>query len=95
MPDKELRFRFDVGWESDRYRNDSVIDRDGEKRIDHITTMGFRISQVLMDDPRHGLLVLHGLILLTDANSNVTTVEGENPFTYDRDVYGFQFHWSW
>lgn len=95
LPDKELMFRFSFSWELDGYRNVSVLDGSGRQRRDTIRTYGFCLSQKLLQHPRYGDLTLHGLVNLTDADSNIVTRDGGNPFTYNKVVYGAQLEWSW
>ena len=95
LPDKELMFRFSFSWELDGYRNISVLDRYGRQRRDTIRTYGFCLSQKLVQHPRYGDLTLHGMIDLTDADSNIATRDQGTPFTYDKVVYGAQLEWTW
>src|SRR5690606_31981558 len=41
LPDKELLFRFNYQWLIARYENESVIDKDRDKRSDYITQLSF------------------------------------------------------
>lgn len=95
LADKELVFRFDADWLVADYRNRSLTDRDHDRRDDLITTLGFTLSQTLVQDAKLGDLVVHAIILWTDAESNVTARRGVSPYTYDKVVYGLQFQWSW
>ncbi len=101
LPDRELLFGFNVNWQLGDYWNDSLIDAAGRERRDLITTYTWSLSQVLLDSPRTGKLVLSGLINWADAHSNVETRDRGNlffrgtPFTYDKVVYGAQLEWSW
>jgi hypothetical protein len=94
IPDRELVFRCTAEWELANYRNNSLNDRDRDKRNDLLTTYGFSLSQTLIDDPKYGDLVISGIIHWTDAESNVTARNGISPFTYDKVVYGLQLVWS-
>ena len=101
LPDKELVFTFNTQWQIGTYRDGSLIDADGDRRSDLLTTFNWGLSQTLIKSPEYGDLILHGLISWTNADSNVTTQEhnfpyrtGE-PFTYDKVVYGLQLEWSW
>jgi tetratricopeptide (TPR) repeat protein len=95
LPDRELLFHFTASWQIDDYRRRSLIDKDGDPRSDYITTLGWGLSQTLLQDRRYGELILHGLINWTDASSNVTARRNVSPFTYDKVVYAVQLEWSW
>ncbi|MFQ5489201.1 MAG: hypothetical protein ACE5GE_00655 [Phycisphaerae bacterium] len=95
LPDKELLFGFTADWQLNHYRNRSLSDENSGRRSDLITTLGFSLSQTLIDDPDLGQLVLHTVINWTNANSNVTTQDRVSPFTYDKLIYGVQLAWSW
>ena len=95
LPEKPLTFHFDVGWLIADHLNESLDDRDHDRRSDLVTTYGFGLSQVLMDDPEYGEMVLHAIIHWTDSESNVETSQRISPFTYDKVVYGIQLAWSW
>ncbi len=92
-PDKECTFRFTAAVEMDDYWNRSQFDKDRGTRDDLITMLGAVISQQLIDDPRRGELILHAIVGWTDADSDVRTSRGEDPFTYDKLVAGFQLEW--
>lgn len=94
IPDKELLFRFNTQWLIADYSHHSIIDRNFDKRADLIYSLGVALSQVLVDDPDFGKMVLHAVINYTDADSNVTSEFGQ-PFTYDKTVYGLQLEWTW
>jgi len=95
LPDKELRLRFSANAAWDNYRKSSLIDARGEKRDDRIWTFGWVLTQKLIDDAKLGNLLLHAIINLTDAHSNVRTEDNIEPFAYDRVVYGVQLEWNW
>ena len=95
LPDKEFTVRFDANWQIADYREDSVIDGNGDQRSDLITTLGAVLSQQLVQDADLGELTLHAIVGWTDANSNVTTADRASPFTYDKWVAGLQLEWSW
>lgn len=95
LPDKPLSFDFDVSWLIADHINESLDDADHDRRSDLVTSYGFVLSQVLMDDPEDGELVLHAIVHWTDADSNVETSRRISPFTYDKVVYGIQLAWSW
>jgi tetratricopeptide (TPR) repeat protein len=101
IPDKELTFRFNVQWHHADYRNDSLIDSQGNKRSDVITAYDWMLSQKLVEDPHIGDITLHAIIHWTDANSNLRVRDNPNrrietsPFTYDKVVYGIQLEWAW
>ena len=95
LPDKALRCRLAADWQHDDYRNESLIDRDGDERADWIRTLSLIVSQTLIDDPHQGELTLHAFIRWTDADSNVTTRDRADPFTYDKIVSGLQLEWAW
>jgi len=90
---KELTARFLASWELDHYRNASLIDQRHRDRRDLITTLGLVLSQVLVDDPRKGDVILHGILNWTDADSNVIADDRSAPFSYDKLVAGFQLEW--
>jgi hypothetical protein len=90
---KDLTFQFLASWELDRYRNPSLYDRRRRERRDLITTLGVVISQLLVSDPHNGDLILHGILNWTDADSNIKSRDGSEPFTYDKLVAGFQLEW--
>ncbi len=94
FPDKELLFRFNTQWLIADYSHHSIIDRNFDKRSDLIYSLGIALSQVLIDDPDFGEMVLHAVINWTDADSNVTSEFGQ-PFTYDKTLYGLQLEWKW
>jgi tetratricopeptide (TPR) repeat protein len=87
-------FRFDVDWEIGDYRNDSLFDRNRDERSDLITTFRFLLSQQLFDDVDWGELTVHGIVDWTIADSNVTTSDGSEPFTWNKLVCGIEFEWS-
>jgi len=93
LDDKILTARFLAGVEFDNYRNPSGFDRRGRERDDVITTIGVVLSQVLVEDAEHGDVILHGIFNYTDSDSNITTREFGDPFSYDRIVAGFQVEW--
>lgn len=93
LNNKTLTAHFLAAVELDDYRNDSQFDRRRRTRDDVITTLGVVLSQVLIDDPERGDLILHGIFNWTDADSNVQTRDFEAPFSYDKIVAGFQLEW--
>ncbi len=93
-PDKETVFQFRANWLIDHYRKRSLIDDDGRRRKDLITTLGFVLSQTLVNDPNNGDLVLHFIVNWSDADSNVVTSDDLRIYTYDKVVWGIQLAWS-
>lgn len=101
IPDLPMRFTFDVQWQLSDYRRGSIIDRNGNNRYDHITSYAWTLSQKLMEDPELGDLTLQGIVLWTDAKSNVELQDPDfsykwsEPFTYTKTVFGLQLIWQW
>lgn len=95
LPDKEMTLRFDADWQSTRYRNVSLEDRDRDRRRDRITYLSLGVSQLLRDNPKEGRLVLHVVSEWTNAESNVETRGRIHPFTYEKFVCGILLQWSW
>lgn len=95
LPDRELALRFDTEWQSARYRNVSLDDRDRDRRRDRTTLLALGLSQVLRDDPRTGRWTLHLVSEWTNAESNVELRGGVSPFTYEKFVVGLLMQWSW
>ncbi len=93
IPDKELTARINAQWHIADYRESSIIDRDGDERHDFITAVGVVLSQLLVDDPNDGELLLHLIFNWSDSESNVRTSDRSSPFTYDKTVAGFQIQW--
>jgi hypothetical protein len=93
LRDRDLTFQFNADWEISDYWHSSVYDEDGDERDDLITTLGAILSQELIDDPRDGQLILHAIVGWSDADSNVHTEDGADPFTYDKLIAGFQLEW--
>ena len=92
--DKPLTFRFDNLWTLAEYRNPSLIDFTGDRRRDLIVNFVFMLSQKLLTNEKYGDLTLHGIINWMETDSNVTTRQHADPFTYDKVVYGVQLEWS-
>lgn len=95
LPDKELTLRFDADWQSARYRNISLEDRDRDRRRDRTTFLSLSLSQLIRDDPRDGRLNLHVVSEWTNAESNVELRGRVSPFTYEKFVCGILLQWSW
>jgi len=94
LPDKPLSVSLGATVQRGNYRNGSVFDRDRDKRDDVITTLEMVLSQQMVDDPDAGELVLNTIVSWSDADSNVTTRDRAQPFTYEKWVVGVQLAWS-
>jgi len=95
FPDKPLQLSLDAEWQMDRYRHASLTDADSDRRRDLISSYSLVLSQTLIDDPKGGKLVLHGIVNYSDAASNVKLEDRTSPFSYEKAVYGLQLQWSW
>ncbi len=93
IPDKKLSAHIKAQWHIADYREASIIDRDGDERHDFITAAGVVLSQLLIDDPDDGELLLHLIFNWSDTKSNVRTADRSTPFTYDKIVAGLQVQW--
>jgi len=94
IPDRELTLDCDVNWRIDNYRHQSLFDRTHDRRYDDHAGVALTLSQLLLDDPEKGRLILRGIGAYQSADSTVEMRFNQSPFTYDKYLVGFQLEWS-